>query len=401
MKRSRLVYVMFVCLALLLAACATKRKISSNSIPIGPLSTLKSGFAIVPDSIQTSTYWYWISDNISKEGVIRDLESMKKVGINRAFIGNIWQDDVPAGKVKIFTDEWWEVLHAALKKATELNIEIGIFNSPGWSQSGGPWVKPEQSMRYLTSTKLHVKGPLKLNQKLIKPEGDFQDVKLIAYPVNSDFAGDIFDRKPLIKATPAIEGINRIMDHNDTTGVIFKKEDTYRIDITVNKPYTVRSLVITPNRSAMTITGQLQVMKNGMYTTIKHFTVDRSNTELNVGFMPYGPAAFAIPATASKSFRLLLTKFSGNSGIAEVKLSAVPAVENYIEKTFANMWQTPFPYLDAYQWGPQPLIDNKETVIDPVKVVDISNNMNANGELKWDVPPGSWVIERSGMTPTK
>ncbi|MEI3445134.1 MAG: glycosyl hydrolase [Bacteroides thetaiotaomicron] len=24
-----------------------------------------------------------------------------------------------------------------------LIIEIGIFNSPGWSQSGGPWVKPE------------------------------------------------------------------------------------------------------------------------------------------------------------------------------------------------------------------------------------------------------------------
>ncbi|MDB4999367.1 MAG: glycoside hydrolase family 2, partial [Mucilaginibacter sp.] len=207
--------------------------------------------------------------------------------------------------------------------------------------------------------------------------------------------------KPLIKATPAIEGINRIMDHNDTTSVIFKKGGTYQVDITVNKPYTVRSLVLTPNRSAMTITGQLQVMENGMYTTIKHFTVDRSNTELNVGFMPYGPAAFAIPATASKSFRLLITKFSGNSGIAEVKLSAAPAVENYIEKTFAKMWQTPFPYWDAYQWGPQPVIDNKETVIDPEKVVDISNNMNANGELKWDVPPGSWVIERSGMTPTK
>lgn len=40
-------------------------------------------------------------------------------------------------------------LHTALKTATELDIEIGLFNSPGWSQSGGPWVKPEQSMRYL------------------------------------------------------------------------------------------------------------------------------------------------------------------------------------------------------------------------------------------------------------
>jgi hypothetical protein len=35
--------------------------------------------------------------------------------------------------VKIFSDEWWDILHTALKTATELNIQIGIFNSPGWS----------------------------------------------------------------------------------------------------------------------------------------------------------------------------------------------------------------------------------------------------------------------------
>lgn len=54
---------------------------------------LASGFVTPPDSIQTSVYWYWISNNISKEGVVKDLESMKKAGINRAFIGNIGQDD--------------------------------------------------------------------------------------------------------------------------------------------------------------------------------------------------------------------------------------------------------------------------------------------------------------------
>ena len=55
---------------------------------------------------------------------------MKKAGINRAFIGNIGQDDVPYGNVKMLSDEWWDVLHTALKKATELDIEIGIFNCP-------------------------------------------------------------------------------------------------------------------------------------------------------------------------------------------------------------------------------------------------------------------------------
>jgi len=45
---------------------------------------LEAGFVHPPDSIQTSVYWYWISDNISKEGVINDLQAMKKAGINRA-----------------------------------------------------------------------------------------------------------------------------------------------------------------------------------------------------------------------------------------------------------------------------------------------------------------------------
>lgn len=39
---------------------------------------LERGFITPPDSIQTSVYWYWISDNISKEGAIRDLHAMKK-----------------------------------------------------------------------------------------------------------------------------------------------------------------------------------------------------------------------------------------------------------------------------------------------------------------------------------
>jgi hypothetical protein len=400
MRRSRFVYAGVICLGLFAAACATKKKLIPTPIPAGPLSALETGFATVPDSIQTSIYWYWISDNISKEGVIHDLESMKKVGINRAFIGNIWQDYVPAGKAKIFTDEWWEILHAALKRATELNIEIGIFNSPGWSQSGGPWVKPGQSMRYLTSSKLQVKGPLKFNQQLAKPAGDFQDVKLIAYPVSKEFISDIYDRKPSIKATPEIEGLSKIMDHNDSTGIRFKK-GPYQVDISVKNPYTVRSLIITPNKNGMEMSGELQVQKNGVYTTIKQFTIDRSNTELNVGFMPYGPAAFAIPATTSAKYRLLFTKFSEGSGIAEVRLSAAPAVEDYIEKTFAKMWQTPFPYWNAYQWGVQPVIDNKSVVVDPAKVIDLSAKMNANGELQWDVPAGNWIIERSGMAPTQ
>lgn len=60
-------------------------------------------FKNVPADIQTSIYWYWINDNLSKEAVIKDLHSMKEKGINRAFIGNIGlsPNEAPYGSSEI------------------------------------------------------------------------------------------------------------------------------------------------------------------------------------------------------------------------------------------------------------------------------------------------------------
>jgi acetoacetate decarboxylase len=380
-------------------ACAPRKHLQVK-VPVKAMADIQATFKAAPDSIQTSIYWYWISDNISEEGVIRDLESMKKVGINRAFIGNIWQDNVPVGGVKIFTNKWWNILHAALKRATELNIEIGIFNSPGWSQSGGPWNKREQAMRYLTSSQIVVNGGSNFNGRLVKPEKDFQDVRVLAYPISADYTKDIRDLKPVITSVPAIENLNKIIDHNDATTVLLDEKKSYNIDIDIKKAYTARSFIIVPAQRAMTVEGNLQVKENGGYVTVKHFRVDRSNPAAIVGFNPYGPGAISIPATTSNNFRISLVK-TQNAGIAEIKLSSTPVVENYIEKTLAKMWQTPFPYWDAYMWTRQPVVDDSEYVIDPTKVVDISKYMIGDGTLNWQVPPGNWMIERTGMTPTQ
>ena len=77
----------------------------------GSHAALAAGFVAPPDSVQTSVYWYWLSGNVSKEGVVKDLEAMKRAGINRAFIGNIGLGELatPYAPVKLFTDEWWGV----------------------------------------------------------------------------------------------------------------------------------------------------------------------------------------------------------------------------------------------------------------------------------------------------
>lgn len=364
------------------------------------MSKLETGFYKIPDSIQTSVYWYWVSGNISKDGVVKDLEAMKTIGINRAFIADVTWGEKNAGQIKLFTDEWWDVLHTALKTATKLGIEIGMFNCPGWSQSGGPWVKPEQSMRYLTSSEIVVKGSLLIQEKLAKPNPVFQDVKVIAYPAPKDYGTDMADLKLQVTSTPSLKSLNNLTDNNEKTILEFPTAKPLLLDFSAKQPYTVRSVVIHPTKVSVRLEGDVQVKINNTYQTLRHFIIDRTNPNLKYGFSPYGPAAISVPATTAKDFRLVFTDYTANCGIAEIKFSSVPVIENYLEKTLAKMWPNQLVNWSAYQWLPQPVIEDQAYVVDPDKVLDISANMSSDGTLNWQAPAGKWIIERVGMTPT-
>jgi len=367
---------------------------------ISKMTALETGFAVPPDSIQTSVYWYWISDNISKQGVVKDLEGMKRVGINRAFIGNMGLGDVTYGKVKLFSEEWWDILHTALKTATRLGIEIGIFNCPGWSQSGGPWVKPQQSMRYLNASEIKVKGPLLIHQNLKKPNADFQDVKVIAYPAPKDYSSVSQSAKLQVSSNPVIGNLNNLIDKDESSVLLFPAAKSFTLNFATAEDYTVRSVTIYPAQVLTVLQGDLEVKINATYQKIKHFNFDYSNANISGGFKPYGPAVISIPATTGKEFRIVFDHVTVNSSLAEIKFSSYPMMDNYLEKTLAKMWANEYVYWPAYQWSPQPVITDPSFIIDPAKVLDISKYMSKDGLLNWKVPMGDWIIERSGMTPT-
>ena len=115
---------------------------------------LREDFVNPPPEIKVGCYYYWVNERVDPVGVRKDLEWMKTNGITRAFLAtDIRNLDEPQWEGQLFgenefmSDYWWENLRTALKVAGELGIEMGIFNCPGWSQSGGPWVKPEEAMR--------------------------------------------------------------------------------------------------------------------------------------------------------------------------------------------------------------------------------------------------------------
>ena len=135
---------------------------ATNEKPLDtPYSELAETFGNPFGKIQTGCYWYWIFGNISCDGVVKDLESMKRVGIDRPYIGDVGGSGLvlPQGPVRTFSSEWKKTMQTAFATAARLDMDLGVFNCPGWSMSGGPWVKSEQAMRRFVASTLVVEGP--------------------------------------------------------------------------------------------------------------------------------------------------------------------------------------------------------------------------------------------------
>lgn len=378
----------------------------NNTSKTSTPSVLKQGFKTPSDSFRPSIYWYWMSDNVSQEGVKKDIEAMAKVGIGRAFIGNIGypKEEVPYGKVKIFSDEWWKIVKVAITTATKKGVDIGMFNSPGWSQSGGPWIKPSQSMRYISGNELYLKGPLQFSQKLAPVDLDFQDVAVMAFPTPANEGDDISKHTPKIISDVIFDDVQKLFDGDKKEGAAITSTITNStiatIDIQVADDFTARSLVLYPLEKPVWADIELQVKEGNNYRTIKNFKFDRSNPAKNVGFIPYAPISVSFEATRAKQFRLVLSHMSNGAGFAEIKLSSAPIIERYMEKQLAKMLQTPFPLWVEYQWTKEVEPNDKSMLIDPDKVINITKNLSADGILSWNVPAGDWTVVRYGMLPT-
>lgn len=410
---------LFLCVLSVLLIAGGRVSAQSNS------QTIESGFIIPPDNIQTGVYWYWIDGNISKEGVIKDLEAMKSVGINRAFIGNLGGHEMgdPKGpKIEVFSEAWWDITHTALKKAGELNIEIGFFNSPGWSQAGGSWIKPNEAMRFLASTRTIVKGPGKVSARLEEASNDakidtwcihptkgavaivsdkitakLDDVKVIAFPAPEVKNQILNTANADITSMPSVDGLEKLVDQDMSNGIFFPNNNSFSFDLKAKEDFTARSLTIYPAEYVISTPVELQVLKDGEYRTVSAFTISRTNSRISSGYEPWAPVVVSFDAVTGKEFRIVFTNPSPDSGIAEIELSSVPKVERYKEKIMAKMYDGATPAWDSYMWRDQPEPDDKSLIVDPEKVIDLSDKMSADGVLEWDAQEGEWVILRTGM----
>jgi len=111
-----------------------------------PADSLAQGFQHPPASARPRTWWHWTASNVTTDGITKDLEWMKRVGI-----AGFQLADVNAGggqtvqqKIVFGTPEWLAAVRHAAAEADRLGLEMTIFSSPGWSETGGPWCDPSR-----------------------------------------------------------------------------------------------------------------------------------------------------------------------------------------------------------------------------------------------------------------
>lgn len=152
-------------------------------------SDLPKDFVTPPDSARPGVYWYFMDGNLSRDGMTRDLESMKRAGIGHALFLEV-NLGMPRGPVTYMSEPWQELYAHAVHEADRLGIQMMLGTGPGWCGAGGPWVPVEEAMQHLIGSRTDVAGPGPFTQPLPPPppykanydRTFFKDVCVLAFP---------------------------------------------------------------------------------------------------------------------------------------------------------------------------------------------------------------------------
>lgn len=400
--------------------------------------SLEEQFRDPPASARPRVWWHWMNGNITKDGIAKDLAWMKRVGIGglHNFDVDLMTPQIVDKRLAYMTPEWKDAFRFAASEADRLGLELAIAASPGWSETGGPWVPPEDGLKKLVWSETLIPGGKRFAGKLAAPPavtGPFQ-----AMPANDPLVAlsdeDVppkpqFYRDIAVLAVPATGGklaspsfsdgdgavldAASLVDGNLETGVQVPRGEGGEqgaVIVRYDSPQTVRSAtVFIPGAASMfnrILAPSLEASEDGVTwrkvaevaaapvpTTISFAPVTARQFRLVLALAPQQqqlvssdePEGVAIP-----DFMAALTA-SVDKGwkIAELQLGAEPMVDHF--QTKAGFALT----LDYYALGNQA---DALAGVEPKDVIDLTARMRADGSLDWTPPRGSWKIIRLGSS---
>ena len=150
--------------AIFLVACLTSHSVpAQTSLPAekpAAQDALMQGFLDPPNGARPRVWWHWMNGNIAPEGIKLDLDWMHSVGLGGVtiFEGAISTPQVVPHRLIYMTPEWKQAFSYAVTTAHGLGMEVAIASSPGWSETGGPWVPAAQGMKKMVWSATRVPG---------------------------------------------------------------------------------------------------------------------------------------------------------------------------------------------------------------------------------------------------
>ncbi len=346
--------------------------------------TLEEGFRQPSQEAHPRTWWHWVSGNVSKEGITLDLEAMKRVGIAEAQIFNVNQG--PQGPVKTFSAEWHQLVGHAVRESARLGMQLGFENCPGWSESGGPWVKPEEAMQFVFTTEAMVHGGQKI--KITLSPGNrmaWGDIATWAFPA---VAGDdvaLTGRNEALSASAGAGGLEKICDGKEETfAVIPKAEGAQFLQVAFSEPRSFGSFRLMLDHRKWDTGGDVAISDDGVEF--------RKIGRITMSVFCQGDTHVYLSSFAPAKARYWRLEFDPDSEHAEVHVC---------ELTFAGARMPMWDRKAAY-WADVTSNDRPSwaipggMVIDPKTLVNLSDKIKPDGTLEWDAPAGNWTVVRFG-----
>jgi hypothetical protein len=420
----------------------------SASSPAGA-DPLKSGFENPPNGARPRVWWHWMNGNISKEGIKLDLEWMHRSGLGgfQNFDAALQTPLVVPHRLVYMTPEWKDAFKYATTLADQLGLEEAIAGSPGWSESGGPWVPGSQGMKKYVWSETWVEGGKPFTGKLPSPPtntGAFQNIGIhdeLGAPPGAKAPPQFYADSLVIayKRAPGdatVESLHAKMsssggspdyamltdgDLEKTTKIPIPAEgQSAWIQYEFDQPQTIRAITfvtVDPNF--------IQQMVGGLGAPEKVLEASDDGQSFHevaklggpsTGFGEDGPPENTItfpPATAKffrvafkrtpppkppdwaagldpSSFGFKLPPKPTDFEIAELVLHPGARVNRWQDKaafdTESNLYALATPHVDADQ------------AISKSDVINLTAKMHKDGTLDWTPPPGDWVVLRFGYS---
>jgi len=390
----------YILVSLLLGSIGAHAQ-SSNS----QSADFQSKFYKPENETRIHTWWHWVQGAISKQGITADLESMKAQGIVQATIlnvGLIKEQNLGVERVPFGSDKWYEMFSWAVEEAARIGIALGAHNCDGWSSSGGPWIKPESSMKSYTWSQVKVGGGKMVKKKLALPfsrDNFYRDVAVIAYP---DFIGinSFQSASPQIILNDSINA-SVIADGNPTSASMIDRKFTFVMKF--KKPFYAQKLAILPRKEFMWNNPKIFNIKYNLLYSQDGNSYKKVTDFETVGLNESKEIPF--PSISATYFKVEIVDFPWTDSwlplmMAEMELLAANEKPTFDPNILFNQEKTVFVKagsFDSFERANDTILNT----IDQDKIVDITDKMQADGTLKWNAPAGNWKIIRFGYTTTK